>query len=115
MTVPKKPAREKIVDAASRLFYGEGIRAVSVDAIAEKAGVTKNTLYYHFKSKDDLGLSRILLAGGLAGSFGWSFIMPFDVAKTRLQAGSASVPTEGEQLTATPKDAAHRRGLQACF
>ena len=28
------------------------------------------------KSKDDLGLSRILVAGGLAGSFGWSFIMP---------------------------------------
>ena len=45
------------------------------------------------KSKDDLGLSRILLAGGLAGSFGWSFIMPFDVAKTRLQAGSASGST----------------------
>ena len=32
-----------------------------------------------------------------------------------MQAGSASVPTEGEQLTATPKDAAHRSGLQACF
>lgn len=54
MAVTKKPAREKIVDAANRLFYGEGIRAVSVDAIAAKAGVTKNTLYYHFKSKDDL-------------------------------------------------------------
>ncbi|SFT34793.1 transcriptional regulator, TetR family [Pseudovibrio denitrificans] len=42
------------MDAANRLFYGEGIRAVSVDAIAEKAGITKKTLYYHFKSKDDL-------------------------------------------------------------
>ncbi|GFE51192.1 TetR family transcriptional regulator [Roseobacter cerasinus] len=50
----KTPAREKIVDAANRLFYSEGIRAVSVDAIAEKAGVTKKTLYYHFRSKDDL-------------------------------------------------------------
>ena len=49
-----KPARERILDAANRLFYGEGIRAVSVDAIAEKAGLTKKTLYYHFKSKDDL-------------------------------------------------------------
>ena len=29
-------------------------RAVSVDAVAEKAGLTKRTLYYHFKSKDDL-------------------------------------------------------------
>ncbi|MFH5927320.1 TetR/AcrR family transcriptional regulator [Roseomonas xinghualingensis] len=48
------PTRERIVTAASRLFYGEGIRAVSMDAVAEKAGVTKRTLYYHFTSKDDL-------------------------------------------------------------
>lgn len=46
--------RERIVSAASKLFYGEGIRRVSMDAVAEKAGVTKKTLYYHFKSKDDL-------------------------------------------------------------
>ncbi len=42
------------MDAANRLFYSEGIRAVSVDSIAEKAGITKKTVYYHFKSKDDL-------------------------------------------------------------
>ncbi|WP_319413168.1 TetR/AcrR family transcriptional regulator [uncultured Cohaesibacter sp.] len=54
MSSPAKPARERIIDAANRLFYQEGIRAVSVDAVAEKAGVTKKTLYYHFKSKDDL-------------------------------------------------------------
>ncbi len=47
-------AKDRILDAANRLFYGEGIRAVSVDAIAAKAGITKKTLYYHFKSKDDL-------------------------------------------------------------
>ncbi|KZL10605.1 TetR/AcrR family transcriptional regulator [Pseudovibrio sp. Ad26] len=46
--------RDRILDAANKLFYGEGIRAVSVDAVAEKAGITKKTLYYHFKSKDDL-------------------------------------------------------------
>ncbi|WP_306030686.1 TetR/AcrR family transcriptional regulator [Stappia sp. MMSF_3263] len=49
-----RPARERIVDAANRLFYREGIRAVSVDAVADEAGVTKKTLYYHFRSKDDL-------------------------------------------------------------
>ena len=54
MNTSPKPAKERILDAANRLFYGEGIRAVSVDAIAEKAGITKKTLYYHFKSKDDL-------------------------------------------------------------
>ncbi|WP_299738364.1 TetR/AcrR family transcriptional regulator [uncultured Roseobacter sp.] len=47
-------AKDRILDAANRLFYSEGIRAVSVDAIAARAGITKKTLYYHFKSKDDL-------------------------------------------------------------
>ncbi len=54
MATPTPTTRDRIVQAASRLFYGEGIRAVSLDAIAEKAGVTKRTLYYHFASKDDL-------------------------------------------------------------
>jgi AcrR family transcriptional regulator len=48
------PARARILAAASTLFYAEGIRAVSVDAVAAKAGLTKKTLYYHFRSKDDL-------------------------------------------------------------
>src|SRR6476646_2685234 len=46
--------RTHIIQAADDLFYGEGIRSASVDAIAERAGVTKRTLYYHFRSKDDL-------------------------------------------------------------
>jgi AcrR family transcriptional regulator len=46
--------RSQIVAAADELFYSRGLHAVSVDAIAEKAGVTKKTFYNHFKSKDDL-------------------------------------------------------------
>jgi AcrR family transcriptional regulator len=44
----------QIIQAADDLFYGEGIRSASMDAIAARAGVTKRTLYYHFRSKDDL-------------------------------------------------------------
>ncbi|MCD2184037.1 TetR/AcrR family transcriptional regulator [Rhizobium sp. GN54] len=54
MTRADIPTRERIVEAAGKLFHAEGIRAVSVDAVAEKAGLTKRTLYYHFRSKDDL-------------------------------------------------------------
>ena len=54
MARTQNPTRERIISAANALFYGEGIRAVSVDAIAAKAGLTKRTLYYHFRSKDDL-------------------------------------------------------------
>ncbi len=46
--------RNRLITAANALFYGDGIRSVSMDAVAAKAGVTKRTLYYHFKSKDDL-------------------------------------------------------------
>ena len=49
-----KSTRDQILDAANRLFYAEGVRAVSVDAVAEQARITKKTLYYHFRSKDDL-------------------------------------------------------------
>jgi AcrR family transcriptional regulator len=51
---PKTPAAERILEAASELLYEEGIRAVSVDAIVERAGVAKVTLYKNFGSKDEL-------------------------------------------------------------
>jgi AcrR family transcriptional regulator len=54
MTSSTPSTPDRIIAAASKLFYSEGIRGVSVDAVAEKAGVTKRTLYYHFRSKDDL-------------------------------------------------------------
>lgn len=54
MTSSTLSTPDRIIAAASKLFYSEGIRGVSVDAVAEKAGVTKRTLYYHFRSKDDL-------------------------------------------------------------
>ncbi|WP_017973187.1 TetR/AcrR family transcriptional regulator [Actinopolyspora halophila] len=50
----RPPAGERILDAASRLFYENGIRATGVNAISERAGVTKVTLYSHFGSKDGL-------------------------------------------------------------
>jgi AcrR family transcriptional regulator len=50
----KIPPRERILAAARELFYARGIRAVSVDAIAEAADTNKMTLYRHFESKDVL-------------------------------------------------------------
>jgi len=45
---------ERILAAADKLFYAQGIRAVGVDAVAEEAGVSKRTLYHHYSSKDAL-------------------------------------------------------------
>lgn len=46
--------RDKILDTASDLFYKQGVRAVGVDLVVEKAGVAKTSLYRHFGTKDDL-------------------------------------------------------------
>ena len=48
------PAGERILAAASTLFYEQGIRTVGVDTIAAAADVTKKTLYDRFGSKDRL-------------------------------------------------------------
>src|SRR5512132_3144883 len=50
----KPAARERILEAATRLFLRDGFRAVGVDTIIAEAGVAKMTLYAHFPSKDDL-------------------------------------------------------------
>ena len=45
---------ERILAAADKLFYEQGIRAVGVDTIAAEAGVSKRTLYNYYPAKDDL-------------------------------------------------------------
>src|SRR5881275_3276006 len=57
------PPRERILAAASDLFYRNGIRGVGVETIAEAAGTNKMTLYRHFDSKDKLILEYLTYKG----------------------------------------------------
>jgi AcrR family transcriptional regulator len=63
------PPRERILAAASDLFYSRGIRAVGVEAIAEAAGTNKMTLYRHFNSKDELVAEYLRRLAADAGKF----------------------------------------------
>ena len=47
-------ARERILATASELFYREGVRAIGVDTVVERSGVSKTSLYRLFESKDAL-------------------------------------------------------------
>ena len=49
-------SKERILAGAKDLFLARGYTATSVDAICEKAGLTKGSFYYFFESKEDLGL-----------------------------------------------------------
>lgn len=49
-------SKEKVVESAQKLFHLNGFHNTSIDDILESTGVTKSNLYYHFKSKEELGL-----------------------------------------------------------
>lgn len=50
----RRPARERILRAAARRFYQEGVTATGIDTITAEAGVAKMSLYNNFSSKADL-------------------------------------------------------------
>jgi AcrR family transcriptional regulator len=46
--------KERLLEAADRLFYQEGVRAVGIDRVLAEADVAKASLYQHFGGKDTL-------------------------------------------------------------
>lgn len=54
--------RERIVDAAARLFRDKGFDGVGVDAIMKEAGLTHGGFYGHFASKDALAAEAVTRA-----------------------------------------------------
>ena len=58
MTPPQAPTRtsahDRLLDAARILFYNHGIGGTGLDAIVQRAGVAKKSLYNNFASKADL-------------------------------------------------------------
>ena len=57
-------SREAIVEAAVRLFLGRGFGAVSMDDLAEAAGVARRTLYNQFASKEEIFREMLLRVSG---------------------------------------------------
>ena len=52
-------AKEKLLEAAARRFYVDGIAATGIDAITAEAHVAKMSLYNNFASKDELVLAYL--------------------------------------------------------
>ena len=50
----RPPPRERLLAASDELFYRDGVHSTGIDAIIEKAGVAKGSLYYIFGGKDEL-------------------------------------------------------------
>ena len=57
-------SREAIVQAAQRLFLQRGFGSVSMDELAEAAGVARRTLYNQFVSKEEIFREMLLRVSG---------------------------------------------------
>lgn len=57
--------REHLIETATALFCEHGYHATGIDKILDKAGVSKKTLYTHFRSKDELILAVLRQYDGL--------------------------------------------------
>ena len=82
-----RPTRDRILDAAAELFARRGFDATSVDAIAERAGLTVGALYRHFDTKGDLlldvvrrALTSLPIARHMRGDSGRADLLPQMVA-----------------------------------
>ncbi|WFE77044.1 TetR/AcrR family transcriptional regulator [Roseinatronobacter sp. S2] len=60
-------SRQKILAAAEDVFLTAGFLGASMDQVAERAGVSKQTIYAHFKSKQALFIDVVVaMSGGAA-------------------------------------------------
>jgi AcrR family transcriptional regulator len=83
----KACVRDRIMQAASDLFYRRGIRAVGVDTITSEAGTNKMSFYRNFSSKDEL-VAEYLRAEERDGWQWWDETVAEHAGDPRAQIGS---------------------------
>lgn len=86
-------SREEILDAARKVLLRSGVAAMTLEAVASEAGISKTGLYYYFSSKDVLVFE--LVFSTLEGH------------AQAVQAAVANAETGGEALGAIVRETVH--------
>jgi AcrR family transcriptional regulator len=122
--------RTLLLSAAAKLFAAQGVQAVSMDGVAAAAGFTKRTLYYHYKTKDDLVTAwlaaqsaKIAAAMPHKGGPAADILAVFDALEAITRArGFRGCPfvatvaeTAGGNASAAPAALRHKEGRRAWF
>ena len=50
--------KEQILQGAQKLFQSKGLGSITMEEVAQSIGKGKSSLYYYFKSKEDLFMAR---------------------------------------------------------
>jgi AcrR family transcriptional regulator len=109
--VPRGDTRARLLDAASAVIRRDGPQALTLDAVAGEAGVSKGGLLYHFRSKREL--LDALVARWLdefqddidaqPGGFARRYVAASDGAKAE-EAGLLAALVADPQVLATVRD-----------
>jgi AcrR family transcriptional regulator len=103
---PVKPARtrptrvevrDRILDAASKVFAAEGFTGATIDAIGQAAGFTKGAVYSNFESKDELFLALL----------DREFELRTELIATALDSGGGDTAATARALSRSVLDAVH--------
>jgi TetR/AcrR family transcriptional repressor of nem operon len=110
--------RERIVEAASRLFREKGFDGAGVDAIMHAAGLTHGGFYGHFGSKDDLAAEAVTRAFGRSAEKQSRYATLSDLVSGYLSERHCADRANGCAIAALGADMARqsegvRRGLTA--
>ncbi|WP_159792441.1 TetR/AcrR family transcriptional regulator [Puerhibacterium puerhi] len=117
----KQARADAIVDAAQRLVLAHGLDAVTVEAIAEEAGVSPRTFFNYFDTKDaavlghrELDLDAAVTAAFVAGGPTGQFLPDLEVLLLALVEGATEHPERGERafrvMAAEPRLVARHLG-----
>lgn len=106
--------KDTILKIATLLFLEKGYPLISMDDVAQRANVTKATVYYHYKTKDDLFTDALVqlmdrITGGINKTFSTDASLKeqlFTLAKAHLQA------TAGMDVNLFMKEARHSLSIQ---
>ena len=98
MNEPGQDNRERILDAANRLFYTKGYNQTSFADVAGEVGISKGNLHYHFRSKDDLLEAIISLRINVIEKNLSQWDQEFPDAKDRLRRFVQMLTNEEEDL-----------------
>jgi AcrR family transcriptional regulator len=95
----ERPAkRDRLIDAASELFYEQGVERTTIADIAAAADVPAGNVYYYFKAKDDIvGAVVSMRIGGIEATYA-ALAEQHDTPVDRLKAMFRSLSGQAEMI-----------------
>jgi len=97
--VDERPAkRDRLIDAASRLFYEQGVERTTLADIATAADVPLGNVYYYFKTKDDIVGAVVSTRIGAIEATHAALTKQYGTPADRLKALFKSLPEQAEMI-----------------